>query len=122
MFSEENWIVFERIKNFLEIFKEVTVIMSGSFYPTISMTIPLYNILIDHVEDIIGDEENEDNEEEWNQIIKNAAKRCKRKLLEYYNKTNDTYLISTILDPRLKIKYYKDHDWGNSLISTIHQK
>ncbi|CAB5331878.1 unnamed protein product [Rhizophagus irregularis] len=142
-FSEEKWAIFEQIKNFLEIFKEVTVIMSGSHYPTLSLTVPLYNILIDHVEDVIGndkeedddeddDEENEENNEEnngendddekWNQIVKKAAKKCKVKLLEYYNKTNDTYLISTILDPRLKLKYYKDHNWEETLVNTIYQK
>ena len=35
--------------------------MSGSSYPTLSMTVSLYNILIDHVEDVIGDE-NEENQ------------------------------------------------------------
>ncbi|CAB4377031.1 unnamed protein product [Rhizophagus irregularis] len=122
---------------------KVTVIMSGSHYPTLSLTVPLYNILIDHVEDVIGndkeeeeedddDDENEENNEEnngendddekWNQIVKKAAKKCKVKLLEYYNKTNDTYLISTILDPRLKLKYYKDHNWEETLVNTIYQK
>lgn len=123
----------KQIKNFLKIFKEVTVIMSGSFYPTLSMTIPLYNILIDHIEDVIGDEniqeideniDNNDNEneEEWNQIIKEAAKKSRVKLLEYYNKTNDTYLISTILDPRLKFQYYKDQNWEDTLTNSIYQK
>jgi hypothetical protein len=134
VFEEEKWVEFEQIKNFLEIFKEVTVIMSGSFYPTLSMTVPLYNIIIDHVEDVIGDEntqeindendneEEEEGEEEWNQVIKDAAKKSKAKLLEYYNKTGDSYLISTILDPRLKLQYYKDHNWEESLINTIYQK
>jgi hypothetical protein len=118
--------------------------MSGCYYPTLSMTVPLYNILIDHVEDIIGNdedndeendengeendendeenEENDDNNEKWNQIVIKAAKKCKVKLLEYYNKTNDTYLISTILDPRLKLKYYKDHNWEETLVNTIYEK
>ena len=106
--------------------------MSGSFYPTLSMTVPLYNILIDHVEDVIGDENEEDQiddennseeeEEEWSQVIKNAAKKSKVKLLEYYNKTGDIYLIATILDPRLKLQYYKDQKWDNELISNIYQK
>ncbi|CAB5371059.1 unnamed protein product [Rhizophagus irregularis] len=117
--------------------------MSGFTYPTLSATIPLYNILIDHVENVIGDvnvigDENEEviedvddeseansgnnNENEWSQIIKNAAKICRLKLLEYYNKTNYSYLISTILDPRLKLQYYKDNEWGDELINDIQQK
>ncbi|RIA85622.1 hypothetical protein C1645_830518 [Glomus cerebriforme] len=98
---------------------EVTMIISGSFYLTLLMIVPLYNILIDHVKDVINednntdeeDDENNSNEKEnWYQTIKETAKKCKVKLLEYYNKTNDIFLISTILDPRLKLKYYKDHN------------
>ena len=106
--------------------------MSGSSYPTLSMTVPLYNILIDYVEDVISDENEEDQiddennseekEEEWSQVIKNVAKKSKVKLLEYYNKTGDIYLIATILDSRLKLQYYKDQKWDNELISNIYQK
>ncbi|CAB4493481.1 unnamed protein product [Rhizophagus irregularis] len=137
------WAELEKIKDFLFLFKEVTTIMFGFTYPTLSTTIPLYNILIDHVENVIGDvnvigDENEEviedvddeskansgnnNENEWSQIIKNAAKICRLKLLEYYNKTNYSYLISTILDPRLKLQYYKDNEWGDELINDIQQK
>lgn len=108
--------------------------MSGSTYPTLSATIPLYNILIDHVENVIGDENEEVNEvesetssrdedaDEWSQAIKEAAKKCKSKLLEYYIKTNDSHIISTILDPRLKLEYYKDNEWGDELINEIQRK
>lgn len=114
--------------------------MSGFTYPTLTVTIPLYNILIDHIENVIGDDsdeneeinENEENQESeeseesedsiWSKIIKKAAKTCKIKLLEYYNKTNDSYLISTILDPRLKLQYYKDNEWGDELINQVQQK
>jgi len=99
--------------------------MSGSIYPTLSLTIPLFNVLVDHVEDTITsiEESNNENDEEGNifinisnqnkNIIKSAAEFCKVKLLTYYNKTNNTYLMSTILDPRLKLDYYKEHEWND---------
>lgn len=127
-----------KIWKFLHPFKKVTVIISGSTYPTLSTTIPLYNILIDHTEDIIGNEPSDDviiesesddietesnnTEEKWSPLIKKAAKKCKTKLLEYYNKTNDSCLITTILDPRLKLQYYYDHKWEELLISEIQKK
>jgi len=37
--------------------------MSSSTYPTLFTTIPLYNILIDHVEDVIENEEIESEDE-----------------------------------------------------------
>ncbi|CAB4486883.1 unnamed protein product [Rhizophagus irregularis] len=143
LLTKNQWAELEKIKDFLFLFKEVTTIMSGFTYPTLSATIPLYNILIDHVENVIGDvnvigDENEEviedvddeseansgnnNENEWSQTIKNAAKICRLKLLEYYNKTNYSYLISTILDPRLKLQYYKDNEWEDELINDIQQK
>ncbi|CAG8455508.1 6580_t:CDS:2, partial [Diversispora eburnea] len=68
--------------------------MSSSTHSILSTTIPLYNTLIDHAKEIINTE---------NIIsIKVAAEKCKEKLLEYYNRTNETYLIATILNPRFK--------------------
>ena len=98
--------------------------MSSSSYSTLSITIPLYNILIDHIKDHISEESNDKinkiNEEtesdvnsekndEWNQLISEASVKCRTKLMKYYNKTNDSYLISIILNPRLKLKYFQDH-------------
>jgi len=109
--------------------------MSSSSYLILSTTVPLYNILIDHLEDIIGNNETEDDDnniintendnieddnnenEKWSQLIKNAAKKCKRKLIEYYNKTNDSYLVSVILDPRLKLTYFQDNNWEDELVN-----
>ena len=51
MITDNEWNQFELIKEFIELFKEVTIIMSGSKYSTLTMTIPLYNELIDHIED-----------------------------------------------------------------------
>jgi len=145
--TENQWANFIKIQDFLFPFKEVTTIMSSSSYPTLSMTIPLYNILIDHVEDILkeSNDENDGNkdgnkideeaeadkeiesaetekDEEWNQLIKEASNKCRTKLLEYYNKTGDSYLISIILDPRLKLQYFQDHEWGETLINDAQQK
>ena len=110
--------------------------MSGFKYPTLFFTIPLYNILIDHLEDIENNEIDVDNEEfaevesnitdeekeKWSLSIKEASKKCKTKLLEYYNKTNNSYLISIILDSRLKLQYYLDHEWGEQLVNDIQNK
>ena len=88
--------------------------MSSFTYLTLSITIPLYNIHIDHIEDTIS----LDN---IKPVIKEAAESCKNKLLEYYNKTNETYLIATILDPRFKMQYYKDNNWEEDMISDINK-
>ena len=135
--TKDQWVGFIKIQDFLFLFKEVMTIMSSSSYPTLSITISLYNILIDHIEDHISEESNDEineiNEEtesdvnsekndELNQLISEASVKCRTKLMEYYNKTNDSYLISIILDPRLKLKYFQDHEWDENLINEIQQK
>jgi hypothetical protein len=112
--------------------------MSGSTYSTLSMIIPLFNFLVDDVEDNIEDEDTDENDddddyddndnddenddEKIEKSIKNAAKSCREKLLKYYNKTNNAYLIAVILDPRLKMQYFKDEEWDDELINEINQK
>ena len=54
--------------------------------------------------------------------MKEAANKCKNKLLEYYNKTNNTYLIVTILNLKLKMEYFIDNDWNSELITQIKQR
>ena len=63
-----------------------------------------------------------EKDKKWSQLIKDASKKCKEKLIKYYNKTNNSYLISIILDPRLKLQYYKDHAWDEQSINEIQQK
>ncbi|GES73161.1 zinc finger BED domain-containing protein RICESLEEPER 2-like [Rhizophagus clarus] len=122
---DNEWSELEKVELFFEKFKEITVLMSSSLYPTLSMLIFLYNALIDHMEDYIseGEEENtrEDENESEDEIgndneestIKKAAMNCRVKLLHYYNKTNDAYIIVTILDLKLKMKYYNDEIFLN---------
>ncbi|POG63663.1 hypothetical protein GLOIN_2v1783792 [Rhizophagus irregularis DAOM 181602=DAOM 197198] len=129
--TEEQWNGLRKIVDFLELFKEVTAVISGSTYSTLFMMILLFNFLINHVEDIIGDEnekvndENDDENDDENirieKSIKKAAKYCKDKLLKYYVKTNNVYSIAVILDLRLKIQYFKDEEWDDDLINEINQ-
>ena len=101
--------------------------MSGLSYPTLSMLIPLYNVLIDHTEDFIDEDKNDNNENNNNNSneelsINLAAKNCQKKLLEYYNKTNDACIIVIILDPRLKMEYYNDEMWNEDQRKEIREK
>src|SRR5256885_14156323 len=111
--------------------------MSSSSYPILSITILLYNILIDHIEDHISEESNDEINEinketesdvnnekndEWNQLISKASVKYRTKLIKYYNKTNDSYLILIILSLKLKLKYFQDYEWNENLINKIQQK
>jgi len=95
--SNSDWINLEKIATFLQPFKDLTVKMSASSYSTVFMIIPLFNIIIDHVED---------TEEAATLRLREAATAAKTKLLLYYSKTNTTTMLCTALDPRRKFNYF----------------
>jgi hypothetical protein len=72
----------------------------GDINPSLSMIVPLYNNLMDHLKTWM---EKTDPEEPLHRstITANA------KIIDYYNLTSDCYTISTILDPRFGLDYYK---------------
>ena len=80
--------------------------MCASEYPTISAVYPMYNILMNHAEKIVS--------KQTSTNITSAADVAWTKLSEYYNKASEeAHYISTILDPRWKIKYFKDWASGD---------
>ncbi|CAB4391010.1 unnamed protein product [Rhizophagus irregularis] len=91
--------------------------MSKSKFITLSSSIPIYNVLLDHLENlldkiiktIIGP----------NSGIKICYKKGYEKLQIYHSKTDESivYPIATILDPRIKLKYYKQQEWEEEYIN-----
>ena len=104
--TDDEWNDLAIIESFLKNFKEITVMISSSSYPTLSTVIPLYNFLLDHTENFIINNDR-------SSFIYKAATKCHDKLLEYYNKTNDICIVVTILDPRLKMEYYENEEIWN---------
>lgn len=78
----------------------------GFKYFTLFATVSLYNKLITHIKEYLETSKSIIP----NDFFKKAVEACNRKLLEYYNKTNDAYLIVTILDFRFKMSYYKQNE------------
>lgn len=63
--------------------------MSVAYHPTLNQTVPIYNYLIDAIEDFI-DEQNP------SQNVISAANNAKSKLLQYYPSSDGlVYIIST---------------------------
>ncbi|CAG8821137.1 13207_t:CDS:1, partial [Cetraspora pellucida] len=70
-------------------FKDATLEISASFYPTFSYTISIYNYLLDLIKKFL------EKESYSNEII-NAINKVKLKLQKYYPTTNRLiYIIST---------------------------
>lgn len=117
--QEDDWKRLQEVLCFLKPFAETTRHIEGFKYPTLSSVIPLYNKLLDNVEDWRADKSKAAE-------IQKAAELVFDKLMKYYEKTTPIYLLATVLDPRLKLMYFKGHGWeigdeqsgGENLIET----
>lgn len=75
-------------------FKKATEFISGQTYPTLAYSVPVYNFLLNKIE--------EEEERTTSREIKAAAKKAEEKIKEYYPYTDgQVYIISTS-----KLNYY----------------
>lgn len=102
--SNNEWILIEEFFDFLQPFATITKLIEGTKYPTLSYVVPLYNKLMDLVEDW------ERNKKKSNET-REGAKAALAKLSKYYNETTPIYLVCTVLDPRLKLDYFVENGW-----------
>ncbi|CAB4424046.1 unnamed protein product [Rhizophagus irregularis] len=113
--STEEWNQMKELCRVFEIFHKATVKMSKEQYITLSSSIPVYNILLDHLEKLL-----DDKNKEYCTIseIRTAITKGYEKLKTYYAKTDEShvYPIATILDPRMKLKYYLQQEWEQEYI------
>lgn len=106
--SADVWNRFETIVLYLEPFKEFTQLISGDSYSTLSLVVPLFNILLDHITEWMTTKTNpEDN-------LHRSTVAALAKISKYYNLTSDCFTICTVLDPRFGIEYYKNDKGANS--------
>jgi hAT family C-terminal dimerisation region len=109
--NDEEWRLLGILCTLLERFFKASNYFSGEEYPTLTASIPGYNYLIDRLEDAKTQHKNE-------AIILAAIEAALRKLLQYYVLADaDVYPIATILDPRVKMEYYKFYHWGRKFIN-----
>ena len=65
--------------------------MSMSKYVTLSSSVPIYNKLFDHIENLL----NEENEKYYEILnIRNIIQKGYEKLKSYYSKTDDSYIYT----------------------------
>ncbi|CAG8834972.1 1455_t:CDS:2, partial [Gigaspora margarita] len=101
--SHSQWTTLEKIVEFLEPFKDLTVKMSSGSDSTAFWIIPLFNIVFNHVEDVAS------NVKTKNRSVSPiflAAVAAREKLVQYYSRTNTTIMLCTVLDPRRKFHYF----------------
>ena len=101
-FSENDWIFFERICEFLSPFKECTLLVNAQSTVTLSLVVTLYNRLLDHVQNEL------EHIDEIDPMF-HAFTACFQKLEHYYNVSSELCTSATLLDPRFKTSEYEDN-------------
>ncbi|GBB87921.1 hypothetical protein RclHR1_14400003 [Rhizophagus clarus] len=111
------WILLEKIKEFLYIFSRAINHISHAQFPTISNFIPVYNWLMDEIKDLQANENT-------NEIIKTAAKYIMEKIQKYYQYTY-ALVYNAQYAPTLSITNVSDQNDNHSsdnLFNHIYKK
>jgi hypothetical protein len=93
LLTEAHWYVAERVLEFLELFYDATVSLSGVYYPTSPLI--LHNIL---------DIAKHLNEYENDHLLRHVVVPMKSKFIKYWRDIPMLYAFAFILDPRAKMR------------------
>jgi hypothetical protein len=100
--SPTQWQALDAVKLFLEPFLTHTEAVSGDQYSTLGSVIPLYNLILDDLEDAKDSAKHES--------VREAAGAAYEKFLKYYQKTSWELCAVTVFDPRFKFQYFLEND------------
>jgi hypothetical protein len=89
----EHWYIAEKVMEFLELFYESTVVLSGVYYPTSPLI--LHHIL--KIASHLHDYEHDSN-------LRNVVVPMKNKFLKYWKYVPLLYAFAFVLDPRAKMR------------------
>jgi hypothetical protein len=104
--TDQHWKNFTDILDLLEPLKEATNIMSGDTYPSLNMVVPAYVAIMNHLELLSSSNDVGSIYTESNFKV-DASKAALMKLDKYYNISSELCTIATVLDPRLKLDFYR---------------
>jgi hypothetical protein len=93
LLNEQHWQVAEKVLEFLELFYESTVALSGVYYPTSPLV--LHHIL--EIASHLHDYEHDNN-------LSDVVVSMKTKFLKYWKKIPLLYSFAFVLDPRAKMR------------------
>ena len=96
---EEEWEKIKEAVEFLNPFALTTRFLEGYKYPTLGTVLPLFTKLLMSLEkwNLDADHSTESRE---------AALVATEKLKKYYKRLTSVYIVSTVLDARLKVEYF----------------
>ena len=93
LLNEQHWYIAEKVLEFLELFYESTVALSGVYYPTSPL-------VLHHILEIATHLQNYENDNQLGDVVV----PMKSKFLKYWKKIPLLYSFAFVLDPRAKIR------------------
>jgi hAT family C-terminal dimerisation region len=127
--NDRDWKLLKVVAQVLEVFKVASQPLCGAKYPTLNSAVPVYNYLFDELESFLGMRNSEAGCREKAAIISqcdpddrhaltDALQAAYEQVRSYYSDVwADMYAIAVILDPRLKLDYYKNNNWERKLVN-----
>jgi hypothetical protein len=97
LLTNSHWYVAEKLLEFLELFYDATVTLSGVYYPTSPLI--MHNIL-----DIVQHLTQYENDA----FLRNAVSPMKSKFLKYWRDIPMLYAFAFVLDPRAKLRGFSN--------------
>jgi len=108
--TQEEWDMLSILQPILTIFDEASEMMAASNVITLSRAVPLYNCVIDALEDKL-------DEPDLPESIKDAINASLKKITKFYTLSgSQVYPVATIIDPTNRLKFYQDANWENEWI------
>ena len=99
--TNDDWSEIEELLFLYKKFADINYYLESESYPTITKTIPFFNLILDHLEDCMDRYNNEN-------ALYQMADAAWKKIVKYYAKTNEMNIVLVALDPRLNIQYLVD--------------
>lgn len=100
--SFDQWTILEKVRDFLKIFKDVTLIMEGYKKPTLSYTVPLFDILVKNLTLLTRNTSDE---------IQEAAQLALNKVNAYYSSNTPIHYVATVKSSKNKEFATAIHDF-----------
>ncbi|KAA1117306.1 hypothetical protein PGT21_002977 [Puccinia graminis f. sp. tritici] len=105
LLSSDKWDPARNLTKLLEPLHDATIILCGLAYPTLNKALPVYIVLLEHLDSIRQGLYNQ------SQLIQPALQMI-QKFDQYIREalTKPTYMCAMILDPKFKTVFWKNHE------------
>jgi len=126
--SDEEWDLLDVVAQVLGVFERVSQPLCAANHPTLNKVVPTYECLFNKLEGFLGMHNKDANGRASaavidrcspanRDVLRTAIKAALAKLRSYYEKPLPrSYVIATLLDPKLKMVYFEERGWKPSEI------